>query len=232
MIAQMMRSLVFDLDQTLIRGEEEDWSMWLGACALALGVPVSRDLDWSSFPVHTDHGLLSSLSLLLRGREVSTEEVRAFEGEVEGRVAQALTKRPALFVPVAGALDLIELVTGKACIATGNLRVTTRLKLRSAGLDRYDLPAACSEDARSRSDLVAHALRQVGWRPGMPATSFGDGVWDVRAARRLGVGFVGVAQSDGHELRLRQEGARHVVRDFLKVSVVAELAEAALPPVA
>lgn len=225
-----MRAVVLDLDQTLIRGEDVDWTLWLAACEGALGVPVARSLDWASFPVHTDHGLLASLSLRLRGRALDLEERGKFERLVHDLLVQALDGEPGLFRPIDGAAEFLSHARGRACIATGNLRATTVLKLRSAGLDRHRLPTACSEDAETRSELVAHALRQVGWNPGTPATSFGDNVWDVRAARVLGIGFVGVAQSDAHEARLRGAGALHVIRDFTDREAVIALASTALRP--
>ena len=41
----------------------------------------------------------------------------------------------------------------------------------------------------------------------------GDGLWDLRAARALGVGFVGVAEGAGRA-RLESEGAAEVLADF------------------
>jgi beta-phosphoglucomutase-like phosphatase (HAD superfamily) len=55
-------------------------------------------------------------------------------------------------------------------------------------------------------------------------------VWDVRAARALGVGFIGVAQSDAHAARLHAAGARHVVRDYADLDRVLALVEDAEIP--
>ena len=41
----------------------------------------------------------------------------------------------------------------------------------------------------------------------------GDGIWDVRAARRLGIGFVGIGEGD-REIQLREEGAEIVLPDY------------------
>jgi phosphoglycolate phosphatase-like HAD superfamily hydrolase len=52
--------------------------------------------------------------------------------------------------------------------------------------------------------------------PGGPiprAVYVGDGLWDLRAARELGIGFVGV-RHDADESRLRAEGAQRIVRDY------------------
>lgn len=72
-----MRALVFDLDQTRARGEVADWALWLDAAACGLGVPVPEDEDGGAHPIHTDHGLLDSLSWKLRGRPFGAEAARS-----------------------------------------------------------------------------------------------------------------------------------------------------------
>jgi len=224
------RALVYDLDQTLIRAEVFDWHLWLACIGEALGQPVPDDTDWGAHPIHTDHGLLDSLSMELRGRPFGADERVAFEARLYAGFDAALEADPGLYVPIPGARELVAATAGRAALATGNLHPATVRKLRSSGLDRTPLPCSCSTPGIDRTELVARALRRVGWSEGGPATSLGDGVWDVRAARALGVGFVGVAQSDAHEERLRAAGARAVLRDYTDLDAVLALVDSAERP--
>jgi phosphoglycolate phosphatase-like HAD superfamily hydrolase len=226
----MPRPLVFDLDKTLIHEAAFDWGHWVGRIAVALGRPVPADLDWASLPIHTDHGLVNSLSEAWRGRALTVEERDRYEAALlQG--FEALLGEPAnRFQPIDGAPELLAAVSGRAGLATGNIHAITMLKLRSAGIDRPAVPCSCSKPGIDRAELVRRALLAVGWTPGSPATSVGDGVWDVRAARELGVGFVGVAQSDAHEARLRAAGARLVVRDYRDQSGILAMLDEAGPP--
>jgi phosphoglycolate phosphatase-like HAD superfamily hydrolase len=225
-----LRPVVLDLDQTLIRAEVLDWALWLDAMAEAFGQPVPLDQDWGAYPVHTDHGLLESLSQQLRGRPFEDHERARFKADLFSRIDAALAADPGVFVPISGAGALLAALQGRSCLATGNLHPVTLRKLRSSGLDRWPLPCSCSGPGIDRAELVRRALLRVGWAPGAAATSFGDGVWDVRAARALGIGFVGVAQSDRHEARLRAAGAAHVIRDYDDLDAVLQLTqEAPLP---
>ncbi|MES2643879.1 MAG: HAD family hydrolase [Myxococcota bacterium] len=224
-----MRPIVFDLDQTLIRAEALDWSLWLAAITEALGVPIPADEDWSAHPVHTDHGLLQSLSHSLRGRPFTGDERAHFEDRLFARLDDALAGAPEVFVAIPGAADVLDALAGRAALATGNLHAITTRKLRSSGLDRHAMPCSCSAAGIDRTELVGRALARVGWTGG-PATSFGDGVWDVRAARALGVGFVGVAQTDAHEARLHAAGARRVLRDYTDLARVLDWIEEAEVP--
>ena len=91
------------------------------------------------------------------------------------------------------------------------------MKLRCAGLAEPAFPLASASDARSREAIVRLAAERVVRLRQAPAfrsvVCVGDGVWDVRTARRLGYHFVGVA-SGQQAARLRQEGAAHLIADF------------------
>lgn len=221
---------MFDLDQTLIRAEALDWRIWLEVIAGTLGRTVPEDEDWASYPVHTDHGLLDAISMKYRRRSVSMEERMVFERHLAARVDCVLAEQPDVFGPVHGASELLAALTGRVALATGNLHAVTNRKLRSAKLEHHRVPCSCSQPGIDRAQLVGIALERLGWAAGKPATSFGDAVWDVRAAGVLGIGFVGVAQSDAHEERLRAAGARHVVRDYLEIDAVMSLIDSAHPP--
>jgi phosphoglycolate phosphatase-like HAD superfamily hydrolase len=225
-----MRPLVFDLDLTLIRDQRRDLALWIGAINAALGTDLGPDHDWSPYPVHTDHGLLQALSRTHRGRDFTAEERVGFEALVVSRLDAALVQTPDIFETIAGARALLSAVEGRAVIATGNIHPVTVRKLRASGLDHVRLPCSCSADGLDRAGLVRRGLERLGWRPGDPATSFGDGTWDLRAARALGVGFVGIAADDAHEEHLRGAGARHVVRDYTDLDSILELAERAETP--
>jgi phosphoglycolate phosphatase-like HAD superfamily hydrolase len=85
------------------------------------------------------------------------------------------------------------------------------------------LTRSCAVDERCFVQAVADVLHVGGictdWATYRDATDVGitsvvyvgDGVWDARAARRLGYAFVGIG--DGAE-RLREEGASMVVGDL------------------
>lgn len=224
------RPVVFDLDQTLILGGALDWRLWLEAVSGALGVRIDDDEDWAALPVHTDHGLLEALSWRHRGRGFSELERARYEAGFLASLDAALAAEPMAFPTLPGADAAVGALRHRAVLATGNLHQATQRKLRHSGLDRHRLPCSCSEGARDRTHLVARALSLLGWEPGQPATSLGDGAWDVRAARALGIGFIGVAETEVHEARLRQAGARHIIRDYADLDAVLALVETAEPP--
>ncbi len=107
------------------------------------------------------------------------------------------------------------------------------MKLRAAGLDIDDIPAAFADDGLAREDILnaaqARALEAHGQTRFARVVSIGDAPWDVQAARRLGLPFIGVQAHRG-AVALEAWGASHVLRDFTDVDLLRRyLTEARVP---
>ena len=76
---------------------------------------------------------------------------------------------------------------------------------------------------------IARSEERNGRAPFTRIVSIGDAPWDVRTAHRLGLPFVGVAVSES-EVRLRREGAAHVLRDLDDAGDVLRMLEEARVP--
>lgn len=103
----------------------------------------------------------------------------------------------------------------RVALATGAWRDSARLKMASAGLCYDDYPAASSDDALDRVPIIRLSMQRAAERHGKfgSAVYVGDGIWDARACRRVGIPFIGVA-TDGRAARLTAEGAVRVFPDF------------------
>ena len=76
-----------------------------------------------------------------------------------------------------------------------------------------------ADDAHPREEIVRIAATRALPGAGMEferGVYVGDGVWDVRAAARLGIGFLGIGESEAEE-RLRAAGANIVLPDHRSV---------------
>ena len=102
-------------------------------------------------------------------------------------------------------------------IATGCWRESALLKLRAAKIDIDGIPAAFAEDGLSREEIlqsaVSQCLEQYRLSSFAKTVSIGDGLWDVRTARRLNFAFLGVGCGEAAAL-LDRAGAKHVIEDF------------------
>ena len=211
--------VIFDVDGTLSRTSEVDDDCWIEAARSILGVE-SMSTDWSDYSHSTDEAIASDLIRDHDGHSADEVMIHRVRDDFAARIAAALARDSNLFQPVPGAERIFERLAAagwSSAIATGGWRRTAEMKLRAAGVPYEGVPAAHADDAHPREEIVriaaTRALRAAG-ADFERAVYVGDGVWDVRAAARLGIGFVGIGESEA-AVRLRETGASIVFPDYL-----------------
>lgn len=205
---------IFDLDGTLMQTSAVDDDCYARAMADVFGIRGMSN-DWGSYSHSTDGAILGDLIRERLGREASAEDAAA----QRARFVELLSLEPASrFEPTPGASSILAELRGAGwttAIATGGWEQSARLKLARGGLDIGDIPAAFADDALPREQIVRTAIARAanGWTGPIRAVYVGDGLWDLRAARSLGMGFVGLARGERAD-RLRTAGAPIVLTDF------------------
>lgn len=203
--------IVFDVDGTLIGGEETDWRSFDDAFAEATGSPFEKGF-FNDLPEVTAKAIVHR-ALAARPQTERDE----LEGTIRAgylkrlRAAHALNQHS--FLAANGCAELLSQLRASGlplAIATGDWRETITFKLTAAGVAFEGIPMATSSDYYSRAEIIAGAVKEAGGSLD-DAIYIGDGSWDLRACRQLGIPFVGVGRR--HELLL-SHGAEHVVRDL------------------
>lgn len=225
--------VIFDVDGTLSRTSDVDDRCWREAARAILGVE-SMTTDWSCYSHSTDEAIATDLIVERFGGRPGDPEVQTRVHEVRDdftdRIRNEISRSPRCFQPVPGAPGLFERLLDagwKTAIATGGWRATAELKLGTAGIPFEGVPAAHADDAHPREEIVRTAIRRSGVT--MPGVYVGDGIWDVRAAARLGVGFVGIGDGAAAD-RLRTAGARITLSDYARFDEFLAAIEKSLPP--
>jgi phosphoglycolate phosphatase-like HAD superfamily hydrolase len=222
---------VFDLDGTLADTLGVDHRCFIDAFRLEHGI-VFADDDWSTYRHTTDSGITPEVLERQFGRPPTAAEVERHKAKFIELLDTAAGEEPEGFGEVSGAADLLRELASRPdwqmVVATGSWRDSALLKMRLAGLDRFELPLASADDGEAREEIVAHGVSLAnGQGPFAGTVLIGDKPWDLAAARHYGFGFVGVASSSRE--RLRAAGAERVFDDWRQtVRVVAALEEAAV----
>ena len=227
-----MNLVVFDIDGTLTESVAVDELCFVQAFGDVLGIG-SINTNWLDYTFQTDSGLALEICRNHLGRDPGEAELSRLQSRFIRLLGAAVEERGHPIREIPGAAALLHSL-GAHCrwhvaIATGGWSVSARFKLASAGLPVDAFPWASADDALDRVDILRTAIRRAGEQYGQDACAkvvyVGDGVWDVRAAKALGIGFLGLAAGD-KAVRLVEEGASCVLPDFSDLARVGECLEA------
>src|ERR1035441_7224379 len=178
--------MVFDVDGTLVGGESTDWASFEAALEEAAGF-VLDDTFFGRIEEVTAQAIVHQAL-----EDVSIEKKKQMEHAVRQgylrRLKSAHESDPSSFPALDGALALLAELKKKGvpvAIATGDWLESITFKLRAAGIPFDGVPMVTSSDFYSRADIIAGAIAKAG-RPMHEAVYIGDGLWDLRASRKLG----------------------------------------------
>ena len=204
-----MRLVIFDIDGTLTQTMKADEECFVRSFAAVCGFS-DVDTDWSRYKHATDSGIFREIHETCTGRLPSPSETSRFRQHFVDLLARVSSE--AAFAAVTGAPLLLSRLADsgehRVALATGAWRDSARLKMASAGLCYDDYPAASSDDAFDRESIIRLSMQRAARRYGRIGSTVyvGDGVWDARACRGVGIPFIGIA-TDSRAARLSAEGA-------------------------
>ncbi|HKV13043.1 MAG TPA: HAD family hydrolase [Thermoanaerobaculia bacterium] len=211
-----MRLIVFDIDGTLTRTDQIDEICYVRAFEEELGW-TGISTDWAGYPSCTDEAIALEIFARHGGRPPRDGEIDRVRRRFLSLLEAALVEGTFTEIPGAGeALWRLRSDSRfRVALATGAWEASARLKLRAAGLEVGGIPLATSDDHPNREEIVRRAMAraEAANGPFESIVSVGDGVWDVRTAQALGIGFVGIGHGE-RAGRLRREGAGRVFEDF------------------
>jgi phosphoglycolate phosphatase-like HAD superfamily hydrolase len=212
-----MRLVLFDIDGTLTDTMEVDAACFVRAYAEVCGFE-DIDTDWSRYRHATDSGIFIEIFETRVGRLPTAEEISQFRRHFMRLLAAASVECP--FAAVPGASRTLSLLADssvyRVSLATGCWSDSARLKMASAGMCYDHYPSASCDDAVERDLIIKLSIQKATSQFGGPFVStvyVGDGVWDARACRTVGIPFVGIGEGARAE-KLIAEGAAGVVSDF------------------
>ncbi len=210
--------IICDIDGTLTHTNEVDTRCFLESLRTVVGIDLG-EADWNDFPDSTDTAIVHELLKDRPGPEIADLE-SAIRTDFVGRLTSASLADPDQFTALPGAESFIRQIPShpdlELAIATGGWLESAQIKLRSAGIDARDLPIATSSDRARRTDIIRLAAERAN-RPLQSSVYLGDAPWDQRAARELGIPFIGIGPQ---WLTAGCDGLHGAFPDFLDIKSI------------
>jgi phosphoglycolate phosphatase-like HAD superfamily hydrolase len=229
---------IFDIDGTLTNTNSVDHECFVKALFDTHAI-TEIDTDWATYQHTTDSGITLQIFQEKFGRNPEDTELDKFKCCFVNMLSEQYRSNSSSFAEIAGASIALNRLKREpdwaVAIATGCWRESALLKLRAAKIDIDGIPAAYAEDGLSREEIlqaaVSQSLKHYRLSSFGKTVSLGDGLWDVRTARRLDFTFLGVGCGETAAM-LHQAGARDVIEDFADYGrLVSLLNEAEIPTV-
>jgi phosphoglycolate phosphatase-like HAD superfamily hydrolase len=213
-----MQLVMFDIDGTLTESNDLDDQSYLQAFFEVFGFS-EVSTDWTSYSHATDACILKEVFQQKLDRIPSLAEVEAFQQRFLA-LLEAGAAASGEIQPVSGALKMLSWLMESShhavAYAGGAWAESAIFELQSAHLPIQNIPYAFSDDDDSREGITAVALARAEKYYGRSFSNIvyiGDGVWDIRSARKSGYAFIGIASGDEAEALLA-EGATHVFPNY------------------
>lgn len=214
-----MQLIIFDIDGTLTDTTYIDHIAYKESFAAIHGVQLT-EADWYESTHHTDLGIYEEQYEKYFGRKPTGEEMMSLQKEMLQRYTNSRLQDSSLFNEIPGAATIFESLkdlhdTGLA-IATGCWSFSALFKLQSAGISFQDIPMGSSDGKITREEITQKAIELAKQKYGVKEFSktiyVGDGVWDFRTCRNLGIPLIGIdVRGNG---KLAALGHQMILRDY------------------
>jgi phosphoglycolate phosphatase-like HAD superfamily hydrolase len=219
--------IIFDVDGTLVGGERHDWACFDQAIAEVTGFTPTKEF-WNAQPEITAQAIAQACVQATNLQPGVGLEERIRDGYLR-RLRQVHAGDPQAFPARDGVVSLLRrlsLLPGvEVAIATGDWLATSSFKLAAAGIDVSGYPMATSSDCSQRSEIIKLAAMRAG-RSLADAVYVGDGLWDLKACRDLGMRFIGTGTRPH---LLKAAGAQHIL-EVLEEALFLAAVQAQLNP--
>ncbi|MCF6443017.1 HAD hydrolase-like protein [Pseudoalteromonas luteoviolacea] len=209
-----LKHVMFDIDDTLVQSYDLDSECFIQAVKEVTGLDI--DTNWSRYEHVTDSGILNQF---FKEKNIENTELifaqikRVFLSKIQTRI----TNNPILEIPGSRKFisSLKEMDNVVISLATGGWYESAILKLESAGIDISNIFIASANDHYSRIEIMKIAEKRAVKEESLSFTYFGDGCWDLKACKELGVNFVLVGNKLEHSQSIMDFKKQREVIDYI-----------------
>lgn len=219
-----MKFVIFDIDGTLTNTKKVEDKCFMKAFEQTFGIDIWSQ-KWESLINVTDWGITEEIIQREWNRKPKKAEYELMISNFVSNLKVEITKDKLQFSEIPRAKDffyeLKEMNEFKLGVATGSWEKSAKLKLESIGITIDGICFSNSDYHKSREAITKDVIEQLTKRNKETPEQiiyFGDGVWDYKTCKNLGIEFIGIdIENDG---KLSELGAKNVFRDYTRSELI------------
>jgi len=206
--------IVFDIDDTLTKSENQHQTAFVNTIKYFGITEVNQ--NWKTYKNVTDSYILKKNYEFNLNKDFDISFVEDFEKRmVEEFNKQLKTKE------IEGASKIVDFFLKETnyaiCFATGSLLKPALIKLEQANINFIPDLVEASNSIYTRENIVKSAMQRAEKYFNVHSfkniISVGDGIWDLKTARNLGVHFLGIRNKS--LIDFKQEGIKSHIEDWM-----------------
>lgn len=215
-----MNLIVFDIDDTLTKSEYQHQLAYVNTMK-EFGI-TQINQNWKDYKHHTDSFILKVNFENNLSEKFDLSFIEAFENRMTELIG-SLKK----VSEIKGAKETIDYFSKKTdyaiSFATGSLLKPAFVKLNQSGIKYTDHLVVGSNKIYSREGIVETAIKRA--KDVHKVTSFdniisvGDGIWDLKTARNLGLHFIGIGMKNYADFH--RESVKLHIKDWSEFDLLA-----------
>jgi len=213
-----MNLIIFDIDGTMTNSQQVEDHCFKTAFLESLGIDI-WSVEWHTLKHVTDLGISKELYFNKKHREISASELEAFRSRFVELLQTAYEEDESVFTEVPGSSAFFHALRAnpnyEVAVATGSWSDSAKIKLQAIGIPYEEVPFSHSDHLLSREEIVRDAIAQAKEQYSTSFENilyFGDGEWDFKTCKNLGIPFIGVDCTNNG--KLKKLGAPYVIKDY------------------
>ncbi len=197
-----MNLIVFDIDDTLTKSEYQHQLAYVNTMK-EFGI-TKINQNWREYKHHTDSYILKK-----NYENNLTDQFKfSFINDFENRMTELILSLKKVS-EIKGAKSIIEFLTDKTdyaiSFATGSLLKPAFVKLNQAEINYNEKLVVASNKIYQREGIVKEAIERAKefYEVNLfdNIISIGDGIWDLKTARNLGLHFIGIGMKNYEDFK-------------------------------
>lgn len=213
-----MKFVIFDIDGTLANTKTVDDQCFIKSFMDTFEIDITNE-KWEELQNVTDWGMTEEILIREVKRNPTNDDYRRMKTNMLSNLANEKIRDQSQFNEVLGARKFFYELKGKKefelGIATGAWEQSAKFKLDAIGIELNSICFSNSDHHKRREDITRDVINQLKNRTNTSPDQiiyFGDGAWDYKTCKNLGIDFIGIDINGSGDLG--RIGAKTVFRDF------------------